>query len=208
MKFSSKHATLAGTAILLATFIAGHANAGCTYDYPMDSTTSGWLQQQAIPPSDAQSRALGLALSSASPAASNTPDPASRTLVGLWKFTFVSRGTDGIPDGTVLDAGFVTWHSDGTEITNSSRPPKSGNFCMGVYKQTGRATFKLNHVGLSWDPTGVAFVGPANIREVVTLDRSGNYYSGTFTIDQFAQDGTTLLAHLMGKVSATRITAD
>ena len=208
MKFPSSHTALASTAILLATLVAGRAHAGCTYDYPMDSTASGWLQQQAIPSSSAQGRALGLAPAGASQSASTTQEAASRSLVGLWKFTFVARGTDGIPDGTVIDAGFVTWHSDGTEITNSSRPPKSGNFCMGVYKQIGKATFKLNHVGLSWDPTGAAFVGPANIRELVTLDRGGNNYAGSFTIDQYAQDGTTLLAHLSGDVAATRITAD
>ena len=50
-------------------------------------------------------------------------------------------------------------------------------------------------------------VGPANIREEVTLGRSGNTYTGTFTIDQFDLAGNSL-AHVAGRVTATRITVD
>src|SRR5262249_48798331 len=41
--------------------------------------------------------------------------------VGFWKVEFV------LDDGTVFDNGFAQWHSDGTEIMNSSRPPATGN---------------------------------------------------------------------------------
>jgi len=34
----------------------------------------------------------------------------------------------GIPDGVPLDDGYATWHSDGTEIMNSGRVPKTGSF--------------------------------------------------------------------------------
>lgn len=193
---------------MLASLFAAHAHASCAVDSSGSDTALGWLQQQAIAASPAQERALGL-----SPAVSydNSVRPGhfkDVSIVGLWKFTFVSKGTPGVPDGAVLDAGFATWHRDGTELSNSSRPPKSGNFCMGVYKEIRRATYKLNHVGLSWDPTGMAFQGPASIHQLVTLDRSGNSYAGTFTIDQYAQDGTTLIVHLAGIVTATRITVD
>ena len=83
----------------------------------------------------------------------------------------------------------------------------TGNFCMGVWKQTSHSTFKLNHFGLSWDPTGTTFIGPANIRSEVVVDRSKNSYSGTFTVDQYDTNGN-LLAHIAGNVSAQRITAD
>jgi hypothetical protein len=128
-------------------------------------------------------------------------------IVGLWKFTFTSEGSTGIPDGTLIDQGYVTWHADGTEITNSGRPPITGNFCLGVYRQTGRSSFKLNHFGLSWDPTGATLIGPANIKEQVTLGRGGNSYTGTFTIDQFDTNGN-LLAHIQGSIAAERITVD
>ena len=128
-------------------------------------------------------------------------DSASAGIVGLWKVKFVA------PDGTVIDEGYATWHSDGTEIMNSGRPPITGNFCMGVWRSTRRSTYRLNHFGLSWDPTGTNLIGPANIREEVVLARSGNSYAGTFTIDQFDVDGN-VLAHIAGQVTATRITAD
>jgi hypothetical protein len=75
-----------------------------------------------------------------------------------------------------------------------------------VWEKTGRFTYKLNHFALSSDLNG-NLVGPANIREDVTLDASGNGYSGTFSIDQFDLHGSTL-AHIVGHISATRITVD
>jgi hypothetical protein len=128
-------------------------------------------------------------------------------IVGMWKVQFVSEGTTGVPDGTVIDSAYAQWHSDGTEIMNSGRPPITSNFCLGVWKRTGGATYKLNHFALSWDPTGTVFVGPANIREDVTLDDQGNSFSGTFTIDQFDTNGNTL-AHIVGKITAQRVTPD
>ena len=92
-------------------------------------------------------------------------------------------------------AGFVTWHNDGTELTNSGREPLTGSFC-------------INHYALSWDPTGRVLIGPTNIRENVSVDARGNHYSGTFSIDQFATDEKTVLAHVGGAVSATRIAVD
>ena len=128
-------------------------------------------------------------------------------IVGMWKVQFMSEGTTGIPDDTVVESGYAQWHSDGTEIMNSGlRPPATSNFCLGVWKQTGRSTYKLNHFALSWD-TSNTFVGPANIREEVTLDDQGNSFSGTFTIDQFDTNGNTL-AHILGKITAQRVTPD
>ena len=126
--------------------------------------------------------------------------------MGFWHVKFVSEGTTGIPDGTVIDTGFSQWHTDGTEILNSSRPPATSNFCLGVWEKTGRSTYKLNHFALSSDLNG-NLIGPANIREDVTLDASGNGYSRTFSIDQFDLHGSTL-AHIVGHISATRITVD
>ena len=62
-------------------------------------------------------------------------------IVGLWKFAFTAT----TPFSGPFDAGYVQWHSDGTELMNSGRAPTTGSFCMGVWKQTGRSTYKLNH---------------------------------------------------------------
>jgi hypothetical protein len=120
---------------------------------------------------------------------------------------FVAHNSPRIPDGTVIDDGYATWHSDGTEIMNSGRAPITGNFCMGVWKLTRRSIYKLNHFELSWDSTGTNLIGPANIREEVVLDRDGDSYVGTFTIDQFDVSGNTL-AHIAGQVSGRRITVN
>jgi hypothetical protein len=128
-------------------------------------------------------------------------------IAGLWKFTFVSKGSVGIPDGTVVDSGYTAWHSDGTELMNSGRAPLTGSFCMGVWAKTGEFTYTLNHYALSWDPTGNVFVGPANIRENITLDYSGTGFTGTFTLVQFDTHGNTV-GTVTGIVTATRVTVD
>ena len=147
------------------------------------------------------------------PGSDNDSDIAD--IVGLWKFAFTATS----PFVGPFDAGYVTWHSDGTELMNSGRAPTTGAFCMGVWKQISRSTYKLNHFGLSWafdanapdtgpGTGGAIFVGPANIREQVTVDRSGNNYEGTFTVVQYDPDGITVVATITGTVTATRITAD
>jgi hypothetical protein len=80
------------------------------------------------------------AKSSKAPAAqANGAAPAGAAIVGFWHVTFISKGTGFIPDGTVVDMGFSQWHSDGTEILNSSRPPATSNFCLGVWKRLVRS---------------------------------------------------------------------
>lgn len=155
-------------------------------------------------------------------------------ITGLWRFTFTSDGRNpGPPAGAPVDAGFVTWHADGTEIMNSGRSPASGSFCMGVWKQVGPRTYQLTHWALSWIPGYVpgqtqswsevpggvdgAFqpVGPTRIQETVTLSRNGNQYSGTFTLTQYVYDGKNITDAdpnagtpmvITGTVTATRIT--
>lgn len=167
----------------------------------------------------------------------------SSAITGLWKFTFTAKGDVGtgapanalpLPDGTPVDAGFVTWHDDGTELMNSGRTPASGSFCMGVWKQVGRRTYRLNHWALSWIPDyqpGVtnswsqlpggideAFhaLGPTNIQETLTLSRDHNSYEGTFRLTQYVNDGTKtpitdvsgapIAFVIVGTVSAARVT--
>jgi hypothetical protein len=159
----------------------------------------------------AQSSNIGCGyLSNPKPAAALKPasfeliskgDGTSAPITGFWKVQV------SLPDGTVIDNAYVTWHADGTEIMNSSRPPISGNFCMGVWKRTGRSTYKLNHFAMEWDPTGTTFIGPLNLKEEVVLDRSHNSYVGTFTVDQYDTNGN-VIGHAAGQVTGQRITVD
>lgn len=165
-------------------------------------------------------------------------------ITGLWKFTFSAHGDIGtaappnalpLPDGTPVDAGFVTWHDDGTELMNSGRTPASGSFCMGVWKQTGPKTFKLNHWAISWIPDyqpgltnswsqipgGLDEVfkafGPANIEETITLTGE-NSYKGSFRLTQYVNDGThgsitdvssaPVAFVIVGDVNAQRVTVN
>jgi hypothetical protein len=126
-------------------------------------------------------------------------------IVGFWHVKFVSKGSEGIPDGTEIDAGYSQWHSDGTEIMNSGgRSPLTGDFCLGVWEQVGADTYKLNHFGASWNATGSELVGPGRIQEEVTLASNKKSFSGTFMINQYSESGT-LLAHVQGMVTGTRI---
>jgi hypothetical protein len=134
-------------------------------------------------------------------------------IVGLWKFSMVSEGSTGMgapPNGIEIDFGLSAWHSDGTELMNSgAHAPITSNFCMGAWERTGRHTYVLNHYALVWDSAGTSYVGPANIRESVTVADSGNSYQGTFTIQQYSTDGTTAIGpHVAGTLTATRITAN
>jgi hypothetical protein len=153
--------------------------------------TNAGLQRQSFTLEDPTSGSLLLV--------DDHPDP----IVGFWQITFTAKGNAGIPDGAQIDKAFAQWHSDGTEIMNSSRPPITSSFCLGVWEKTAPGRYKLNHFAISWDQ-GNNLVGPANIRENVRLSRDGNSFMGTFTIDQYDQSGNTL-AHVTGELSGKRI---
>ncbi|HUK01525.1 MAG TPA: hypothetical protein VLW26_04530 [Steroidobacteraceae bacterium] len=150
---------------------------------------------------------------------------------GMWRFTFTSDGLNqGPPSGVLVDSGFVTWHDDGTELMNSGRAPATGSLCMGVWKQTGFLSYKVNHWALSWvpgyppTPAGSVdqlfeYAGPANIQQSIQLSRDGNSYTGHFTLTAYypapptaaGQDVTKtagVAAVITGTVSATRITVN
>lgn len=140
------------------------------------------------------------------------------SIVGMWHVLFIAHYENGqpIPSNAypTIDNALVVWHSDHTEIMNSFRPPQDGNFCLGVWKQTGTRQYFLNH--LPWfanqfpnatnngigDP-----VGPARITEQVTLSLDGNSYSGSFTLRTYATDGTPGV-WFTGVVKATRVTTN
>lgn len=144
-------------------------------------------------------------------------DHSARTIVGLWKFEMISKSTpthqNPMPDGTLIDFGTASWHADGTELQMSGiRDPRDGDVCQGVWQRTGYATYVLNHIALAW--MDGAYAGPVNIRAQVTVDPSGNHYSGWFaTVVYVASpvaghefDQTTVMASITGTFTATRVT--
>ena len=124
-------------------------------------------------------------------------------IVGMWKEQFIA------PDGkTLIDNGYSQWHGDGTEILNSSRPPMTSSFCLGVWKKVGARKYRLNHYAFNWDAVNVNTLnGTANIREEVTVDASGNTFTGTFTIDFYGTNGL-LVQSIPGTIKAERLTVN
>jgi hypothetical protein len=186
---------------LLATVFASLANAQCV-DLGVFRRGAPRLQHQSWTGkfSPGLFKLVADGDTEASPTADHDP------IVGFWRVDLISEGNSGITDGTVLDAGFTQWHSDRTEILNSSRAPATQSFCLGVWEKAGPSKYKLNHFPLSWNPDET-LLGPANIREEITLSPDHNSYVGTFTLDQYDPSGNNL-AHLVGQVKAKRITVN
>ena len=216
--------TTAASALAAMFMLASHAQAGCGID------TSAWQGKTMKP-------AVYLGGGSENLVLTHFAEPGdpfgAAPITGLWKFTFTAKGNgaSGPPDGAPIDAGFVTWHDDGTELMNSGRAPVTGSFCMGVWRRVSESTYHLNHWALSWVPDYVpgqthswsslspnspedeafAPTGPTNIQEVITLSGDGDHYSGTFRLTQYKYDGinvtdaVSVLQVIVGTISATRL---
>jgi len=136
-----------------------------------------------------------------------------KSMVGMWHVVFTATTTGGakIPP-TVIDNALAVWHSDHTEIMNSVRPPQDGNFCLGVWEQTGRSKYFLNH--FPWysnefpnsNASGIGDpAGPTQIHEYVTLGEDGDSFTGTFTLVAYTTTNT-VLASFTGTLTGTRVT--
>ena len=95
---------------------------------------------------------------------------------------------------------------------NSVRPPQDGDFCLGVWEQTGKSKYFLNH--FPWfanafpndSNNGIGDpVGPTHIVESVTLSPDGNHFSGTLALDAYDTSGK-IFQSFTGVITAPRIT--
>jgi hypothetical protein len=206
MKPHFKRMTLALVLIALGLFLASRAHAECGSLQLIKPHAS--LKPQAW---DGQNKD---GFSSAALLLIHDSGSDADAIVGMWHVKFTAKGNTGTgapPDGAPIDNALVIWHSDGTEIMTSARPPQDGNICLGVWEMTGRSRYKLNH--LPWlnndttnAPSGIGNpTGPTRIVEDVVLSRDGNCYTGTFTLDAYDTSGNNT-AHIIGEISATRVT--
>jgi hypothetical protein len=188
----------------LALFIGSSARAGCS-DFNVVKPAST-LGSASLFPGSSRAPASFIRVSAVQEETTLPED--TYAVTGLWKFTMTAKGNAGIKDGTQIDFGYQTWHDDGTELLNSGgRPPMTSSFCMGVWERVSYQHYVLNHVTLSWDPTGTVFVGPGNIKEEIAVDGTKNHFAGTFEIIQYSTDDKTVLADIKGVVAGDRITA-
>jgi hypothetical protein len=186
--------------LALASVFAPYAHAGCGMYTPVQVEN---MYQSTIDLQQFEASALAL-----DDDATETSKAADPSIVGTWKEHWISIGSKGIPDGTEVDAGYAQWHSDGTEDNLSGlRTPMTGNVCFGEWIKTGVRTYRMNHFGISYDPTGQKLVGPARIQQWLTIGPKGQVTAGRFTIDQYNEDGV-LLAHVQGAIVGTRVTMD
>ena len=187
---------LAISALLLTVAVAPTAMAQCG------------LSSKAVKPSSWQPQTHGAQILRA--ALEKDDDPPSIT--GMWHVVFTAHSLDGgaIPD-TVIDNSIVVWHSDGTEIMNSSRPAQDGNFCLGVWAQTGKLSYSLNHIPWQGNDLANAPGGIGNpqlgvqLLEEVKLSPDGSHYSGIFTLTAYSTSGNPTVT-FSGTLAATRIT--
>ena len=201
--------------------VTGQAMAGCGTPARVDKVPQSWTPQGVAAAIQAQDLAQKTAdLNDKNRTDSNKEGP-NAGIVGLWRLTFIADDSVNppiFPAGTIVDFGTSQWHSDNTEfLISGGRAPSTGDVCMGVWRQTGRSSYKLRHIALAYRSsdsppemaiTPAVFVGPAIMTQTVTLSRSQNSYKGTFTIDQYADDEVKLLQHIGGQVIATRFTVD
>ena len=198
-------------ALAVAAALAPALHAGCgditTLQTPLVFTQAGMGAQALV------QRAADATRAAAMSAASGGAPVNAATVVGMWNLQFISQGNTAhnpsIPDGALLDFGYIQWHSDGTELMNSGgHAAETGNFCMGTWVRSGYFTYVLNHFALSYDPTAGNLAAKIHIFEQVTLDPSGNEFTGTVTIDAYDPKSGLKVDHVTGTVSATRVTAD
>ena len=143
--------------------------------------------------------------------------PPGADVVGFWHVVFTQNTGFG---GGLFDDSYAAWHSDGTEIMNSGvHSPAYGNFCMGVWTKTGPSAYTLKHVALDYSRQPVGSTTPSVIviiREEVTVDPTGNHFTGSFTADIYAPYSSALPAtpgvHIAqvgaGTITGDRITAN
>jgi hypothetical protein len=119
-------------------------------------------------------------------------------IVGLWAVNFTVGGNP-------FDWGYSAYHDDGTEILNSgSRAPATENFCMGVWRQSGPNTYHVKHFALSYSGAGV-LQNRITITEDLTVDGTGNSFTGPVAYDVYDSTGANHLAHIPGQVSGHRL---
>jgi hypothetical protein len=135
MKTAFKRFAAALGLVLIGTILTAKASAECG-SYLLGHKAGALVSPQSW---------SGAEFSSASPLLVSEHD-SNEPIVGMWKLTLTAQGNTGPgapPDGAPLDIGFTQWHSDGTEIINSGRPPQDGSICLGVWEKNWKIQIQV-----------------------------------------------------------------
>jgi hypothetical protein len=121
------------------------------------------------------------------------------SMTGLWKTVFVV-------DGAVVNLGFNTWHSHGTEwALDGGFAPAVGNVCPEVWKRVGHRSYRTVHPAFNYDASNTHVVSIFIERLKITISRDGNSYQGHFTWDSYDFQGNLLPGSVAGRITGTRI---
>jgi hypothetical protein len=141
------------------------------------------------------------------------------TIVGLWHVNLTATSDDNFPPGGPYPStpfpfleSFKTWHADGTEFENAFVSPAGGNICYGVWKDLGKGTVKLHHIGLMFNSDG-SLSAIFTDDETNTVASDGKTYKGTFDFKLWPPSYDAVgvgkpIAEVKGTVAAARITVD
>jgi hypothetical protein len=137
-------------------------------------------------------------------------DKSNEPIVGMWEFRMA-----GPPFSA--DFGLQQFHSDGTEMMISLGVPPSGGVCQGVWQKIGKSTYTLNHIaGTYVDPDPMVGGIRLHFHVVITVDPSGDTYSGEYTAsayhvtraNPFDESVPIPAASGTGSLTATRVRPD
>jgi hypothetical protein len=126
-------------------------------------------------------------------------DVESSPIVGLWHIQFVV-GTQPIQEAYQL------WNAGGTEIHNPNVDPRSGNICLGVWKDAGHGTYRLAHRVWNYDTNG-NFQGTIQLTETLTVANHRTTQRGSFTLDFYDPSGNFQF-EVAGSVMGERVSVD
>ena len=187
MKTLTLHSTACVAAMVFAAFSAAPASARC-----VSKTSALRTSRPAMSP-------VPKLPSRIAPSADPAAPVVEPSIVGYWYVRFTV-------DDQLVDDGFDTWLSDGIEVLNDTSTPSSGNVCLGAWTKTAPYTYTLKHPSWIFDDANVNLIGVAIIKEQITLDPSGNSFTGTTEVDLFDLSGNALNT-FTSDLSGKRITA-
>jgi len=142
---------------------------------------------------------------------------AEEPVVGFWQATWKDAAS-----GQVVNLVWDVWHSDRTETQNDTTNTILSNVCQGAWVKLGNRTYGLSHPGFNFltsPPNSEDVEGNLDtsssvlIFERITVDKSGNSFSGTGIIKTIAgtnpYDPTaTVLGTENITITAKRVTVD
>ncbi|HEX3430533.1 MAG TPA: hypothetical protein VHT03_06570 [Rhizomicrobium sp.] len=118
------------------------------------------------------------------------------SIVGMWHVQY-------LVSGNLAFQSFQQWHVDNTEFEFADIPTITGDICMGVWNNVGRA-YNLYHTAWTFDDNGNPN-GTMVLTHVDRLNRRGDAFAGTFDLKFYDSNGN-LINEITGDTQADRIT--